>query len=354
MSTHHALELSEQTQASLDFLANHDIKAAAFPALVTEGPLTTTGLATVMTERIGAPLKSAVSTYPDTYVKGGFAKIDEGPLHRGQPTRLFSSIKDEAGLAAVGALMGWSEEHDIPLITALSSSASKGSKSPTNTVQLLEGMLSGANIGQIEGSRYKPSPEGLGTQHNTRLHQMVRSGLVIVTDPDPEFKILDPSYRGNRSFESLPEGQRSVYTVLKAAQLIDEASDRKWSLMEIEQLAAELKLVNPDDAQAWRDFHGRLVRAISVATPEYIPGAVEKVEIGKRQYSVAPVFQNAAAALVDTVVQLDRSAQKRTEFVDKALDIYLDDETLARIVRRGLDTSPYINADRSGTKNVAA
>ena len=338
-----ALKLSQSTQNGLDYLANHDVKAIAYPVLVQEGPLTTTGLARVVSERAGLDTDFVV-TYPKTYVQGGFAEIEKGTPHRGVPRRLFRTTQEDLGLSVTGAMLDWSETHDIPLISTLSATASKGSRAPVNTIQLLHGMLAGANVGEITDTRYKKTKQGWDTQHNIRLRKMVSEGLVDANDEEPSFKILDPEYKGSKPFHLLDMNQQNLYMVLSAAKNLETNSGQKWTLSEIEHLA--VTLFDFSDDKELQDFNKRLVRVVSVATPRYSPGVTEKIELSGRRYSVAPHFVNAAADLVERVIQLDSSPSKQRDFQESAHIISRDSSAIKRVVGRGIQTSPYINARR--------
>ncbi|GAC1391604.1 MAG: hypothetical protein NVSMB46_04710 [Candidatus Saccharimonadales bacterium] len=336
-----ALHLSEATQNGLDYIANHDIKAVAYPILVSEGPLTTTGLARVVSERAGINLQ-CVTTYPNTYNQANFASIIPGSSHKGQPSNLFRACRVESGLAVVGTMLDWSETHDIPLISALSFTASKGSRAPVNTIQLLHGLLEGANIGQITDTRYKKSKQGWSTNHNVRLRKMVSDGFIVATNEEPAFKILNPEYKGSKPFSELHETQKNIYKVLSIAQQSSISTQEVWRLSEIENLAFELGLVTSSEER--NDFHNRLIRVISERNPRYSPGVTEKIKIEGRKYSIAVHFQDAAADLVERAVSLDMSDSKKRSFGDMAKEIYRDDIAFKRIINRGIKTSPYINS----------
>lgn len=338
-----ALILKQETQDSLDYLSNHDIKALAYPVLVEEGPLTTTGLARALSKRTGLDL-SCAKTYPDTYYQGGFSEISEGPLHRGQATRLFTAIREEIGLAAVGALLDWSELNNISLITTLSSTASKGSRSPVNTIQLLEGMLRGLNVGEITDTRYKNTKEGWGTQHNIRLRRLVDDGLVISEDNLAEFKIYNPKYEGNIPFESLSYGQQKLYLVLQAAFNFNK--DEMWTIPRLVRFSISSGLLDPRDEASHNDLSNRLTRVISAANPRYSPGVTDKINLNGRRYKIAPSFENSAADLVERVKQIDTSPSKRNTYARVAREIVNDKESSRRIAQRGLEASPFVNASR--------
>lgn len=338
-----ALQLSQDVQEGLDFIANHDIKAAAYPVLVQEGPLTTSGLANALMLRVGV-YTTSVKGYPDTYVQGGFATIEDGSPHRGVPRRLFRATRADLGLAVTGAMLDWSEVHNIPLIRALSTTSSQGSRAPVNTIQLLKGMLDGANIGEIANSRYKKTKEGWDTHHNERLKKLVAEGFVEAVDTDPDFRILDPEYKGSTPFHMLAPNQQHIYTILSIAKDQQTNPNQRWKLSEIESLAATL--LEFDTPQERSDFHERLVRVISSATPRYSPGVTDKVEIAGRRYTIAPHFVDAAADLVERAIQLDESPTKRLEFRDRAHDITRSSGALRNIVNRGVHASPFINAQR--------
>lgn len=344
MKFHDALQFSQSTQKGLDFLANHDIKAIAYALLVEEGHLTTTGLANVVAERAGINKLQAPVTYPDTYVQAGFAVIEQGLPHKGVPRRLFRATQLGAGLAATGAMLDWSESHDISLITALSATASKGSRAPVNTIQLLHGMLAGVNVGQITDTRYKKTEQGWSTNHNARLQTMLSDGLVVAVDDEPSFKILEPEYKGSKPFDLLHANQQHVYTTLSTAKQSESTSRRKWTITEIENLAESINpFGSPDEKQ---DFHKRLVRVISAGNPRYSPNVTEKVEMSGRRYSIAPHFQDPAADLVERAIQIDAAPSKQREFRDRAVAQALDEQAVRRIVMRGVQASPFINAKR--------
>ncbi len=345
MTQRNALQVSPELQDGLDFLANHDIKAASYPVLVSEGPFTTTGLARAVSQNVGLKLDCVV-TYPDTYHLGGFARIDEGSPHRGQPTRLFTAIREDIGLPTVGAMLSWSEKYNFPIMTALSTTAGKGSKAPFNTIQLLEGMLSGANVGEIEHSRYKKAKDGVNTQHNGRLKNLVDLGLVVFDEPEPSFEILDTEYKGITPFDSLSQTQQNVYRILKIAQAVDSEANKKWTIDSLMKLAGKTALIDQHNPTQFYDFKHRLTRVISAANPRYSPGATETVELAGRRYAIADHFQAAAEDLVERVIHIDRSPSKRHEYTEVAKEIYLDVGMLGRIIKRGVETSPFINANR--------
>lgn len=335
-----ALELNQDTQNGLDFLGNHDIKALSFPILVEEGPFTTTGLAKSVSERAGDEL-DFVKSYPDTYAQGGFADITEGKLHRGVPSRLFTSKNENIGLAVVGAVLDWSECHDISLITVFSNTASKGSRGPTNTVQLLHGMQNGANIGQIDNTNYKKGPQGWSTNHSSRLHDMEKKGLVKAKDDEPSFRILNPKYTGTKPFSKIDPILQNVYKTLEEAKQLETSKRQKWTLSEIEKLATKKWDFNQEQEKL---FHKKLTLIISNATPKYGPGATEKIDLSKRNYSIADEFKVPIADLIEKVIQVDESSSNKNEYIEKAKYLGKDDSAIKRIVERGINTSPYIKS----------
>ncbi len=331
-----AIQFSPETQDSFDIVANHDVKAVAYATLVDEGSfLTTGGLAKAVESRAGFPVPS-VKSYPLTFEDKGFASSEVVGRHRGKDARGYGAERVEHALAAVGAMMEWSEQHDFPILAALSSTASQGSRAPINTIQILESLLNGVyGINRIAESRYKRHRTGAATEYNSRFKKMLENGLVVAEPHEVRAKIIDPQYRAKRELSS---GQTALYTLLKQAKT--EQPAHPWTADELVAFALENGIVAEADVS---DMRERVIRVLSSNNPRYSPGATETGDIGHMsfRYRISQSFQEPAADLVERVKTVDTSSRGRKAYRDTAIDIINDQSTVGRVIKRGQEHSPY-------------
>lgn len=329
----------QEVGSAINYLANYEVKAVGYVALYTEGESTTSSLGKAIADHSGIIVcKSIVKTYLATYLKGGFASVREGVGGNGRRANFYEVANEEIGLPVIGTLLEWADKHNHSLTSVLSATSSKGqSRGPLNKVQIIDGLLKGMNVSSMELPGYRPTWQGWGTSHNTSLKTLVSAGLVEIEDDPNEFKILDPTYRGTKQFMDLKPETQATYHVLRVAKEVN--AERSWTVQQLIELAADLLLV---DKQRTTPLHYSLLRAISTSTPRYFPGAVQKRQILPRQYLLAEDFKAAAADLMERLAKVDEGTlsviKEKTDF---ATDSYADSETAAKIIQRGIDTSPY-------------
>lgn len=344
MVSPNSVQLSRETQIAIDFLANHDIKAASYTVLAHEGPLTPMGLVRVVDERIGQKL-NCIRDYLPTYHQGGFADFREFEAPNHLIAREYSATPSRVGMAAIGAVLDWSEKHDTAALTALAQTASVSSRrAPVGTITLLDTLIKASS--SPSGDAWFTTDAASPRQ---RLKGMLGQGLVLAREEPPQFRILDPTYNSQkrkRPFEALSQQSQNIYRILNIAQEIDPNPDRQWTIDELEEMALKFRLIGQEDTEARHQFRSKFMRVISIDNPNYARGLTQKVNTRAKAYRIAPHFEEAAADLVERVVKLDTSPATRSEFEERAEIIHASDEQLARIINRGVASSSYINANR--------
>jgi hypothetical protein len=344
MNSSRVLQPSVETSASLNNLANHDLKALSYVALHEVGETTGSGLGTAVANHIGdSTLRGPVLAYPVTYHAADFADVRTGIGGNGRASSFYSATHQESALAPIGSMLRWSEIYDMPLVTTLSTTSSKGeSRAPLNTIQIFDGLLKGLSIAAMDLPGYKPTEAGWDTAHNTRLLSLVKSGIVIAEDEPVTFRILDPAYKGSMPFEQQSPTIQAIYNTLSIASQSD--SQREWSTIELEAIADQHALITDESRDK---FNFSLIRVVSSNTPTYSPGAVEKQLISGRTYRLNGKYAGMIANLVEQVVQIDASARYRTKARNYAVDAYRDSAAAGRIAARGMINSPHRKLDRS-------
>lgn len=315
-----ALQLSPVTEAGLQHIGNNEPKAAGFEAFVDLGTTTTFKLGEKVTERAGIDLKSPARVFAIEYTHGGFAETERGRLNGlGKYTLLYAPRQEERGLAAAGAILGWSETHKLPI-------ASVVYKNPVSALQTLDGLVRGTRLEKLTNSR---TPKYLAPSKNGHLSQFVAHGYAFTDDglppqEGPRIQILYPEYIGSKPFGQINEAQQKTFLTLQLAH--EARPDHLWTRAELANLAIEAGLLDPDNP--W-DIHASLRRVM----PRHYPHTIERVE---NTYAIAPFFQNAAADLIERIKMLDTSAQKRQEYVDAAHDICRNQPTIYKLVSRAI------------------
>lgn len=326
--------------SAINYVANTDPKALGYSALVSEGENTASSLASVVADHTGVyASKSLVSGYPITFRTGGFARSRLGLGANGRDATFYRATRETVALPVVGTLLEWADLHKQSLISVLSSTPSKGqSRGPLNTVQILDGLLQGLNIGEMELPGYKRSSKGHDTSHNSRLISLVEAGLVEGYEDPNEFRILDPIYGGRVPFSRLKAQTQVTYQLLALAK---EANPlQQWNAARLIDFAENLNIVNQVGKLALSES---LVTAASIAQPRDFPGAIEKIHIKPRQYKIAPGFEEAADDLVERLYKINEGKRTVTkQATDLALDAYLDPIIAAKILERGIAHSPYV------------
>lgn len=315
-------------------VANNDVKALAGVAMFYEGEKTVTALADAVAEHTGIPeVFSYVKGYPPTYRKADFATARTGVGENRRQANFYSASDVENLLPVIGTLFEWADQHERSLTATLSDSGSKSNnRGPFNTVQIIDGLLTGANVGELDHPGYKRNVYGGKSTHNTRLKKMVASGLVDVVDPNDEFEINDPTYGGTKPFSCLSPAYRQAYQVLSVANKL--APGKKWTVSSLMDTAVELQITQPDEA---RKLKKALTLAISVNTPKAFQGAVEKIRIGRRRYIINPSFVEAGQDLVERLRIVDTATDRKlTVLTDFAIESYIDQDRAAAIATRGM------------------
>lgn len=326
--------------SAIDYVANTDPKAIGYSALVSEGENTASSLANVVANHTGVDAsKPLITGYPKTFRTGGFARSRLGLGANGRDATFYRATHENIALPVVGTLIEWADLHKQSLISVLSSTPSKGqSRGPLNTVQILDGLLQGLDIGEMGLPGYKRSSKGYDTSHNSRLISMVEAGLVQEHDDPNEFIILDPIYSGRVPFDRLKSQTQATYQLLARAKEADPQS--RWNVARLLDLAEALNIANQVGRSALSES---LVTAASIGQPRDFPGAIEKIHIKSRKYKIARDFEEAADDLVERLYKINEGKRIVTkQATDFALDAYLDPIMAAKILERGIAHSPYV------------
>lgn len=144
------LRLSEGHTRALDYVANQELKGLSYVALGELGLGTRNDLAEATTAQTGLDTLGYVKTYPDTFEKHGFAEAIVDTGRNGRPSKFFATTDSETALPVIGATLGWSLDYpDFSLNDVLSTSSSKGSSAPTNSIQIFDGLLRGLPISDM-------------------------------------------------------------------------------------------------------------------------------------------------------------------------------------------------------------
>src|SRR5581483_2700007 len=108
-----------ETANVLNFVANHDAKAATYTALSQEGDITAYQLGSSMAAHTGKlACKTLVRGYLPTFVGYDFADLDYdfGGGSGKQMVRYYRANNEEMALPVLGTLLEWSEEHNESLL----------------------------------------------------------------------------------------------------------------------------------------------------------------------------------------------------------------------------------------------
>lgn len=327
------------TAQAINWLANNDLKALGFVGLSEIGEATRTDLANELKDHVHPDAYDAGKAYPITYAKAGFADVYEGMggFNGNRPTSYYTAVHTNEALPVIGSLLEWSETYDFPLVTALSTTASKGKGSaPVNTIQLLDGLRQGLTVPDMDLTGYALDRNGWTTAHNTRLKKLVKLGLVGSSDEPIPVQILDPEYRGNHPFDQLKAGRQGFYRTVMLAKELEP--DTEWTVDQLQALARRFRFI--DDASE-ADFNDALMRAVSIKSPTYAPGVVEKQELKPRRYFINERFGEMVDDLVSRVARVDDSPRYAAEARDYAMDAYRTPDTAYAIAERALNNSPY-------------
>ncbi len=332
--------ISPEHSRALDYVANQETKAFTYIVLNSLGIATVNQISEELDYLSGENASRQSKTYPRTFEKFGFAEHITDVGRNGRPAQFFSTSDTEIALPVIGSMLSWSDQHDdYSLTRVVSISASKGSAAPTNSVQIINGLLNGFSLGEIDFPRYRRSKEGWSTAHNTRLRTMVSDGLILVEDDPNEYQVDNPVYRGSKPFHKLSDATQASYKILQLAKDMD--SDKKWTTPELVNLALEHRYVTQEKAT---ELHYILDREASLSTPKYAPGAIRKIVFQPRKYGISPTFEPVASNLIDHVALLQTEDQKKlNQLADKAIALLQDGTIIKKLVKKAIDDSPYIN-----------
>ena len=334
MKTFEVFEPQADIAAAINIVANHDAKAVSYVALSNLGETTIYGLANQVVEHTSVPeCRGFVTSYPMMFEKYGFATMRRFVGESGQLARHYTATRQDPTLSVVGTFTEWSEDHDLSLIPFFSSSAGHDDqRSPVHTLQILDGLLNGRQPSQANLPGYASNSWGNVNGYFPRLNMLIEDGIVVVEEAANEFEIDMPVYRGRKPFEDLSPETQAAYRVLATAKRLEP--DAKWTVDTLARLAEELLFVGADRESGLKRV---LSLMSSNASPRYAPGAVKKIDIQKRRYSVASTNLEAVTDLVDKAKIINSAGQrKRTALANFAIDSYEDPETAARLVMRGV------------------
>jgi hypothetical protein len=338
MNKVNVLQPQPETASAINWLGNHDLKALGYIGLVVLGEASSTELGDELKETVHPDAYSSVVAYPKTYAKAGFASVfTESSDWSNRSSYYYSAVHEQGALATIGALLEVSDAHDYPLVTALSTTSSKGkSNAPVNTIQILHGIEQGLRLVDMGLPGYKPDKNGHSTTFNSRIKTLLDIGLIQSIDEPVVFRIMEPRYKGVRPFNYMSEGRQGFYHAARTAKETDP--DGVWTVEQIEELAQKHNFVN-DATEA--DFKDALMRAISKKLPTYSPGVIEKQELKPRKYVIAEKHAEMVYDLIETVARLDTSPKHAKETRDFAMDAYYTPDMAYRIAERGLTNSKY-------------
>ncbi len=330
-----------ETAAAINWIANQGAKGVGYVGLYENGETTGSRLGNQVASHLGTDaVAMAISAYPWTFAKADFATTAIGQGDNGRQATFFTAANERPALSTIGALQSWSEDHDFPLLTALSMTASRGRGcAPLNTIQIIDGLRQGLSIGQMGLPGYKLTERGWVTAHNFRLWSLVEDGLVEAHEDSVTTHILDPSYRGSKPFSALSAGSQAFYRTVSIAKEL--RPDDEWTTEELIKLAQKHHLV---DEQSDQGFKNVLTRAVSVSSPRNARGVLEKKVLPPRSYRLGSRYADMLSDLVDRVARLDSSPSYAAEARDYALDTYRNPTAALRIALRDLDISPYRKA----------
>ena len=331
------IQPSPETTAAVDWLANNDLKALSFVGLTEYGEATTTQLGNELAERAHPNAFKAVTAYPVTFAKAGFAKIREGIGQNTRPANYYTALNESGALALIGALIRVSETYDYPLVKALSNTASKVQRSaPMNTIQILDGLQKGYNIINMDHPGYKARENGQVTAHNSRLNTLIKLDIVKAEDEPIDVRIIDPRYKGSQPFDLLLEGRKGFYKTIKLAKTLKP--NDTWTPQQLKELAQHSQFI---DESSEADFNDALMRAVSINLPRYSPGVLEKQELKPRKYYLNEAYAAMVNDLVKSIVMVDKSANYASESRDYAVECYYTPHIAYRIASRALQNSSY-------------
>jgi hypothetical protein len=328
-----------ETAEAINYITNYETKAVAFLGLIAMGEGTKRGLANEVAGHLALPAcRQAVEGFVRVFSDKGFATVEQRKNVKGRTARYYTATREDIALPPIGTLLEWSDRYDFPLITALSSSPSRGAGGPVNTLQILETLLQGNRLNETDLPGYKPY-KGTSTAYNTRLDSLVKADLVRTDDGPDTFSILDPTYHGKRPFASLSEEVHAIYAALNKAKQIDPTAE--WTAEQIINIALKDNLVSQDMLPKFRI---RLGRAISEKVSDYFPDAIRKIDVRRREYFINPRYREMIEDLVSRVIKVDTSRRYASKMKELALATYRDRKKAKRIMQRGLENSPYRRA----------
>lgn len=325
-----------ETAEAINYIANYESKAISYLGLVAIIEGAKSDLSNEVARHLALPAcKRTVEGFVRVFSDKGFATVEQHTSLNGRIASYYAAAREDVALPPIGTLLEWSDHYSFPLITALSSSPSRSSGGPVNTLQIFEGLLTGKRLSETDLPGYKPH-KGTSTAHNSRLESLVESGLVQATEDPNTFSILNPVYRGKKPIAMLSEETQAIYTALDKAKQIDPTA--KWTAEQITRIALEDHLIRRDALQKFRELLGS---AISTKAPRHFPGVIQKINIQRREYLVAPAYREMVADLVGRVIRIDTDTRYASQMKELARATYDDAEKARRIMQRGMENSPY-------------
>ncbi len=333
-----------ETAAAINYVANHDVKGAAYTALAEDGEMTVTDLAHAVSDQSGVDFYACerfIGRYPPVYVKAGFASVSV-EVNKSKHTSYYSAENEGGVLPYIGAFEAWSDRFKRPVLPVLGyGGKSEDSKSAVHSLQIIDGLLQGLNVGEMNVPGYVTRGESQkSTVHNTRLEHLVDLELVVAEDASHEFKILDPSYHGAKPFHRLRPETQIAYQAFGIAKGV--SPDATWSIQEFTELAQKFNLIDASKVPVLR----RLVGLALSSGANNFRGVVEKRTL-RRKYTLAEDFREAAGTLLELVKKIDGGSQRLArQAEDYARATYSEPDDLARVIRRGMAASPVTDAYR--------
>ncbi len=183
---------------------------------------------------------------------------------------------------------------------------------------------------------YKLNANGGITAHNTRLKTLEKLGTIESKNEPITVRILNPSYNGSLPFNKLKTGRQGFYKKITLAKELNPG--KEWTIEQLTEIAYKYRFITDESSH---DFHGALIRAISIKTPKYAPGVFKKKNLQPKIYALSQQYASMIHDLIESTIQVDESPKYASESRDYAHNIYHSPDVAFRIAKRGLSNSAY-------------